>query len=64
MKLNYIAIERQATEELQQEEIKKAVELMKAYLIQQRPWWRKIFPWRIKISITNIYKKENLHGLD
>ena len=44
-----------AMAEIEKERFRAAVEAEKARLRAARPWWQKLFPYRIKIErITNV----------
>lgn len=47
-------IEEIALKELQEEETRKLIEAHKQKL--RRPWWIKLFPWRIRITFKIIRK--------
>jgi hypothetical protein len=43
-------IERQARKELIEEAFRAGVEAEKARLLEYRPWWKRVFPWKITIE--------------
>lgn len=47
--VNYEEIDKQAKKELEDENFRKAVDKRKEELKYYRPWYIRIFPWRLKI---------------
>jgi hypothetical protein len=52
-----MSIKEQALKEIEEENFRKAVEKHKQRL--RLPWWRKIFPWRINLTIRRIHDDIN-----
>lgn len=46
-------IRQQAIKELQLEHFRQEVEKLKTRM--KSPWWRRIFPWRVYVTIKRIY---------
>jgi hypothetical protein len=50
MKLDAKELRRQAEDELKQEARRKRVDEIKAALRVKKPWWHKIFPFKVTIT--------------